>query len=203
MSRRTLKLNRRALNLHKLNYYLDQRNKDVVNKLKAKLVLFLNKHEEEFFDAILGEYREPFIKVSPLLQELSYAASNCTNIIMYLFYTPDTRIHIHYSPKNFFIPYTVLAIKHERLSKFSKYLDLKTQCETINYFAPRLQELKDFISLYLKDKNYTLLQLLRTYPELYNYLNKHFLFKTPPLRKNAKKLPEHLAEYIRKIEFMS
>jgi hypothetical protein len=184
--------------LNQLNYYLDQRNKDVINKLKTQLALLLNEHEEEFFDAVLGEHRELFTKALSVFQDLFYEYKNYT---LYLYYAPNTYISIDYPPKNFFIPIPGIKIGHERLCRFSKYPEIKAQCDTIDYFAQRLQELKSFISL--NDRDYSLLQFLRTYPELYNYVNKYFRFKTKPLHKNPKKLPEHLSEYIRRIEFMS
>jgi hypothetical protein len=190
--------------LDQLNWYLEQRNSEAVKKLKIKLILFLNDHEEEFFNAVLGEYREPYTKILPFFQEISYySITGGTNFTIHLGYTPNDYLSITYPPKNFSMPLSTILIKHDRLSKFPKFTAVYVQCITIKYFENRLQELKDFIATECTEKNYSLLQLLRTYPELYRHVNKYFYFKTRPLRRGARMLPENLSEYIRKVEFMS
>jgi hypothetical protein len=190
--------------LDQLNWYLDQCNSEVIKKLKIKLILYLNDHEEEFFNTILGEYRESYIKTLPFFQEISYySITGGTNFTMHLGYTPNDYISITYPPKNFSMPLSTVLIKHDRLSKFPKFTDIYVQCITIKYFENRLQELKNFISVECTEKNYSLLRLLRIYPELYRYVNKYFHFKTRPLHRRARMLPENLSEYIRKVEFMS
>jgi hypothetical protein len=186
--------------LDRLYRYLDQRNKEVVDKFKIQLVLFLSNHEEEFLDAILGESWKPLVKAISAHQDLFYMYKNFT---LYLYYMPDVNIHIEYTPKNFLTPISGVTIRYERLCRFSKYSEIKTQCETINYFIQHLQKLKDYIDAIVKSENYTFLQLVRTYPELYAYVKTCFKLKVPPFRKNSYKLPECLAEYLRKIEFMS
>jgi hypothetical protein len=190
-----------------LKNFLEQRNSRVSKQLKTKLLLFINEHEEEFFSTVLGEHKEYFDKLLPLIREISYdyvpsARKNFTLYITYKDSVPPGIISIDYPPKNFFIPLQSVIVRYQRIQNFSKFDELKSQCETINYFDWNLVDLKKFLDR--EHPKYTLLELLRTYPELYEYTKNRFRFKTPPYQNpdKQKKLPEQLSDYIHKVQFM-
>jgi hypothetical protein len=190
-----------------LKNFLEQRNSRVLNTLKIKLISFINENEEAFFDAVLGEQKEHFSKLLPLIQEISYdfVPPARKNFLLYITYKPGMPpgvISLDYPPKDFFIPLHSVIVRYQRIQNFPKFDELKSQCEAVDYFNQSLLDLKRFLDR--EHPSYTLLELLRTYPELYEYTKNRFKFKTPPFQspEKLKQLPEHLGDYVRKVQFM-
>jgi hypothetical protein len=177
--------------------FLDYKNERAIIYFRNKLREIISENEDEFFKCISKEPDENFQVQLPWQEHFTFHF-DLSDI------DPKWTVSVVYKPSNSIMPFYVVAISSAQLQHFSKFEELKSLCENINYFRQNFLTLEKFLEE--ESQKYTLSGLLRTYPELYEYTKKRFRFrfKLGPYkdRNKLKELPEHLGDYIRKIQFM-
>jgi hypothetical protein len=195
------------MRLDDLDNCIEFLNKKVVEHLKNKIKWIIRDNEEEFFNCLFGEQSDAYKKLLPVFEELSYYKLFITKGVDILFEFEAARsshTFISYDFKNFWLPLKTIIVRQDKIQDFSKFDDLRSYYELIDYLEINKVKLRNFI--YDKHQVHTLSVLLKMYPELCAYVKDYFgvRFKLKPYKdpKKHKELPKHLGDYIRKVQFI-
>jgi hypothetical protein len=180
---------------------LEYKNEKVIFHHKNKLRELISKNEDEFFECVSKEPKNFLTKnhqTKDSWQEHFVIHIDLSDI------DPSWVVEIVYKFQSFTTPPCLIVVFSDQLQHFSKFEELKSLCESISYFGQASFELEKFLKE--EGQKYTLSRLLRTYPELHEFTKKRFRFRFAlgPYKdpKKLKALPEHLGDYIRKVQFM-
>jgi hypothetical protein len=176
--------------------FLEYENEKAIVYFMSKLTELISRNEDEFFKCIgvtlenfpLRNGQEPWP-----WQEHSVIHINLNNEV----------VSTIYEFQNFIVPIYEFTVSSNQIEHFSKSDELKSLHGGVIYFRRTSLELRRFLEE--ESQKYTLSELLRTYPELYEFTKKRFRFrsKLDPHKdqKKLKTLPKHLGDYIRKVQF--
>jgi hypothetical protein len=195
------------MKLSAVSSYIDCNNRKVTEYLKNKIKQIIEDNEDEFLNCLLDNQSDSYKKLLPALKELCCFKHHIRRKIEIFFSFEEIKnmqTSIACDFKNVWLPFGVITVKQDKIQNFSRFDELKSYCELIENFRINAIKLSNFISDNLQGR--TLSTFLKAYPELCVYLKDHFKgrFKLEPYKdpKKHKALPEHLDDYIRKVQFI-